>query len=210
MFVLTADSMIAQKSNSQEPVSVSIRPILPEEISEAMALVHQSIREINAQDYSPRQIEAIVRSYHRSTFRNKNVLVAEHQSRIVGVAKTSFILLGSQSIEADLVHPRLTGMGIGRELVTALEGRAKHRNVQKLSVFSSLTAANFYQKLDYQQLGKGKILEDIDCIVMEKQFRHSTAFEQFLGVVFLLCLCAFIFFALYALVYLGVLHIFSL
>ena len=190
-----------QKALPQEPLSIRIRPLYREEFNDALKLIHLSIREINAKDYSPNQLNRIVRSYRLSMLARGTVIVAEHRNSLVGVAKSGFNFLGTQSIEAVFTHPDFLGRGIGRALVLELERRANLQRVKTLSVLSSITAVEFYQKLSYERLGKGYVLENVPCVVMQKQLRPKTILDHLIGILLLFLLLAIFAIVIYACVY---------
>ncbi|MGD1895834.1 MAG: GNAT family N-acetyltransferase [Phormidesmis sp.] len=174
-----------------------------EELHGVLQLIHQTIRAINCRDYTSRQIEKIIRIHRRSILENGTVLVAEHRSQIVGVAKAGFSFWGTQSIEVVFTHHQFVHQGIGRALVAELERKANLRNIKKLSVFSSLSAVGFYQALDFEPLGKTSTSGNLPCVYMEKQLRASTILEKILEIGQLLFGLFLVFAVLYGLIYIG-------
>ncbi|MEL7330690.1 MAG: GNAT family N-acetyltransferase [Cyanobacteria bacterium J06560_2] len=177
-----------------------VRPIYREEMNDALRLIHCSIRALNSKDYTPVQIERIVRSYGMASLVGGVVLVAEQRSKMVGVAKVSFGLLSAQLIEAVFTHPEHVYEGVGRALVFELEKRANRHNLQKLSVIASLTAVGFYQSLNYEQIRAVTINGSIQCVLMEKQLRPATAIDHYRGALAVGLVFVFFFVVLYAIV----------
>ena len=196
---MCTDVCFAKFQMHTEHVSIRVRPIYREEIDDALCLIHQSIREINAKDYTPTQIAKIVHLYHRAVLANGTVIVAEHRSKIVGVAKARLGFFIGQSIEAVFTHPQFINKGIGRALVTELERKANLRNLPKLSVMASITAVDFYEALNYERIGEMPISGGIQCVLMEKQLRPATIVDHVLGVIMLTLCIGIVFSALYAL-----------
>ena len=70
-----------------------------DEAQGVLALIHQSLREINSQDYPPQQIEKIIETYNKDFIEEGVVLIAHNGMQIVGMAKaSSFNLLGTKQI----------------------------------------------------------------------------------------------------------------
>ena len=115
------------------------------------ALQEASIRGLNAQDYSPEQVEAILASQScGSGNRWANIqYVAEYQTLLVGFVWLS--KLGS--VQGIFVHPDFAGCGLGRMLLQRAEAefRPSHWG-DRLSVIASLTAVEFYKKMGYSPI----------------------------------------------------------
>lgn len=168
---------------SSNQLPIKIRPIGKEELEEALGLIHQSIRVLNARDYKPTQIESVIQTYKISTLREKGVIVAEYHDKIVGVAK-----LSGRTVQAVFTHPQFVRKGVGKALVKELERRARSRNAQDLSLMASITAVEFYEALGYKN--SGKLKGNIPCICMEKKFRPADITERVVGIGILIFLTA--------------------
>ncbi|NET10221.1 MAG: GNAT family N-acetyltransferase [Symploca sp. SIO2B6] len=146
------------------------------EVEELLRVIHLSAQSLNSKDYAPEQIREIVQMYHPGTLK-KNVFVADYESQVIGVATCHFF--GRYcNIDAVFTHPDFVYRGVGRQLVQALEQRALEINAQAMTVTSSLTAVQFYQKLHYNYLGKTKIYGTIDCVQLQKPLRSPTLWEE--------------------------------
>ncbi len=195
--------MVYPQTKPKAGFAIRVRPLYMEELDTALSLIHHSIRVLNAKDYSSQQIETIVRTYNRSFLIGNGVLVAEHRSQLVGVAKAGFSFWGTQSINAVFTHPAFVHKGVGRALVAELERRALLRSVKKLSVTASLTAVSFYEALHYKRVCKIDSVGNIPCILMEKQLIPLTFVDHLSRIVFLCLGIIVIFVVLYGLVYWG-------
>lgn len=154
-----------------------VRTMHEREIDEAIALIYESIHHINTPDYPPEQIEAIFKMYDAETLGSYMVIVVQQQSQLVGVA-AYHILYKKCWISAMFTHPDWLRQGVGRALVQEIEARALKQDVIQISVASSLTAVNFYQTLDYEQLNAGKLADNVDCVHFRKRLRSLNVMEQ--------------------------------
>jgi len=179
---------------------IRVRSLRAEERERAVSVIHQSIRAINAKDYSPQQIKTIMGMYGQWSFGGRAVVVAEHRSQIVGIAIARFSLFSAPWIQAVFTHPEFVYKGVGRALVNELERRATLRNSKKLLVMSSLTAVGFYEALYYQRLADTVTVGNIACVFMEKRLRPVTFTDHIVRVSLLVLGLAAIFLVLYGLI----------
>ena len=157
-----------------DSLPVDVRLMLPDEVSAALSLIWTSVRSLNAADYTSEQVEKIVDSYHPGVLSGGTIVVAVHQSQLVGVAKMRPDGFGGRLIEAVFTHPDYVRQGIGRALLTELECSAHRRKAKQMMVFSSLTAVSFYEAMDYQRGHAQRILGDVDVVVLRKPMRAKT------------------------------------
>ncbi len=181
---------------SEAEVSYSffkIRLMRREEIYDVLNLIHFSIRELNSKDYSPQQIETILRMYDRPVLKRGVVIVAEKDSQVIGAAKASpFGFAGFKSIQAVFTHPHFIRMGVGKALVHEIERQANLGNIKQLSVTSSLTAVDFYISLGYKKLGKINSSSGIPCFYLDKQLKPLTLVDKALAIFFLVSMLGFV------------------
>lgn len=179
---------------------IRVRSLRTEERETAVSVIHQSIQALNAKDYTPGQIEEIMGMYGQWSFGGRAVVVAEHHSKLIGIAIARFSLFSAPWIQAVFTHPDFVGKGVGRTLVTELERRATLRNSKKLLVMSSLTAVGFYEALHYQRLADTVTVGNIPCIFMEKPLRPFTLLDSLANIGLLLLGLIAIFAVLYSLI----------
>ncbi|NEO86698.1 MAG: GNAT family N-acetyltransferase [Spirulina sp. SIO3F2] len=163
-------------ANANSAPSIKIRVIHREETAAVLELIHQSIRRINAQDYSPQEIDAIIdRMYTPQSITQGTYIVAECPSQLVGVI--GFETCGTIGwINAVFTHPDFVRQGIGRMLVQEVEHRALNQGVVWLHVLSSRTAFEFYRALGYTE--EDSILKYGFSIPLDKQLRTPSLTEQ--------------------------------
>ncbi|MEM8641988.1 MAG: GNAT family N-acetyltransferase [Cyanobacteria bacterium P01_G01_bin.54] len=165
-------------ANTLHPDSpFTVRPLHEHEVEDAIALIHQSVRQISPQDYPPEQVKAILKMYDAKTLAQYMVLVVQAQSQLVGVAAFQ-VPVKVCFISAVFTHPDWLRQGVGRSLVQEIERRALGQGAIWVAVASSLTADTFYKALGYKSLGKGTLAENVACIHLHKQLRPLTTLEQ--------------------------------
>lgn len=125
--------------------------------AEAIArLYRETVRAINARDYSPAQIAAWARPEQDAAWwrerlaRYPAVFVAERRGEVAGFAETE----DSGHVDCLYVHHRHQGAGIGSALLAAVEARAKGRGIRRLFADVSLTAHPFFRAKGFTVLRK--------------------------------------------------------
>ncbi len=149
---------------------MQIRKAQPTDIKQITAIQVESLERLCAKDYRDRDLQVLVRSKQRDRNWNETIFVAETDAGVVGFCALSNI---SPFIQAVFVHPDWTRQGIASELIAALEAEAVERQIKRLIVNSSLTAAPFYRVHGYQVVKARHQIwvgwHAIPCIKMQKQ-----------------------------------------
>lgn len=108
-----------------------------------------TLRESNAQDYSPSIIAQVAQSFSpeavAALLGQRQVFVAVRNGQVAGTAS-----LDGQVVRTVFVRPNLHGQGIGRQLMAAVERVARDQGIAALLVPSSVTAERFYLQLGFQ------------------------------------------------------------
>jgi N-acetylglutamate synthase-like GNAT family acetyltransferase len=124
-----------------------------QDIPEISLLRQKAIREINARDYDEKVIDTLLKKndIFGTTMRYEKgeIFCLVDNNQIIGT-----IALDGNKITGLYVHPDKNGYGYGKRLVTFIERYAKKKQIQKLILYSSLTAQGFYEKLDYRLIKK--------------------------------------------------------
>ena len=146
-----------------------IRPATNTDFVEMSSLIQQCIRLSNANDYTATEVELICRNFTIDKIAEKFLI------RDVFVFERDDVLLGTVSLEKDILHslfvkPNLQGTGIGAELVSYIECLAIQRGHKLLTLHSSLTAVQFYQKMGFKKLEFTNRANG-STYLMEKQLR---------------------------------------
>ncbi|WP_122285647.1 GNAT family N-acetyltransferase [Pseudomonas syringae group genomosp. 3] len=126
------------------------------------ALVVTTLRESNAQDYSPDIIRQVQQSFSPSAILHfltcRQVYVASIDDHIVATAS-----LDQDTVRSVFVDPAHQGRGMGRQLMATLEAVAARNGVERLRVPSSITAEGFYVRDEFHGAER--------TIIMEKALR---------------------------------------
>ena len=130
--------------------SLSMRPMLPEDVPLLAEIFRASVEEICAEDYSDAQIEAWIESTDDEAALSKRLgqqltLVATMDGAPVGFAS----LKDNENLDMLYVHPAAVGQGAASMLVDALERLAQARGADKMKVDASDTAHDFFKKRGY-------------------------------------------------------------
>ena len=71
-------------------------------------------------------------------------------------------------VRAVYVHPDHARHGVGSALLAELEGYARGRGLDRLSLQSSLNAVGFYERAGYERVGEGESPGGLAVVGMEK------------------------------------------
>ncbi|RMC34417.1 GNAT family N-acetyltransferase [Paracoccus alkanivorans] len=144
----------------------NIRPAQDADVNQISDLVQRTIRISNGRDYSAAVIERVANNFTTGMvhefLRQRAVLVAHDAEKIVGTAG-----LQGDVVRTVFVLPEMQGLGIGRQLMDAIETLANREGVPILRVPASLTARSFYARLGYVEINEVLHGEE-RTIVMEK------------------------------------------
>ncbi len=137
---------------------VSIRDHKREDSAILLKLFHDTVRNINIQDYSQEQVEAwapgkfdLIR--WESRVKNYKIFVAEDTKSIAGFAE----LDTNGHIDCFYVHHKRQGQGVGRLLIESVETEAKNRELSRLFAEVSITARPFFEKSGFIVLAEQKV-----------------------------------------------------
>ena len=127
----------------------------------------RSLRESNAQDYSPEVIARV-----EQTFSPQGILGLMAQ-RQVYVATVDQQVVATASLDKDVVRsvfvdPHYQGRGIGRQLMGVIHVAAVDAGLDVLRVPSSITAEGFYTELGYRKI-RDEFHGDERTIIMHKR-----------------------------------------
>ena len=125
---------------------ITLRPALPFDIAALWALRTVAVRVSCATHYAPEQIAAWTASpvpaAYAAMLAAGGGIVAMQDEAIAGYAMLN---VDKHEIDAVFVDPARAGLGIGRQLLMALEQLARERGMARLHLSASLNAVPFYQ-----------------------------------------------------------------
>ena len=126
---------------------MNIRPYEEKDIPEISRLYFNTIRRVNARDYSPEQIRAWAPAIHGNAywlerFRRRHAYVADYDGAVLGFAEYA----PPGHIDSFYVHHAHQGHGVGTALMAHLESEARHAGTNRLDAEVSLTARTFFER----------------------------------------------------------------
>ncbi len=150
-----------------------IRPALPEDVGALTALIDASVRQLQAGDYTPAQIEESLRSVYgvdTQLIADGTYFAVESGETIVGCggwsrrktlyggdhfrAREDSLLEPARDaarIRAFFVHPQWARRGIGALLLEACESAAIAAGFTRLEMGATLTGVPFYRAKGYRE-----------------------------------------------------------
>ena len=136
-------------------------------------LFYETVHTVNARDYTKEQLKAWATG--RVDLADWNRRFQESDTVVV---QECGIVLGFGNMQQDgcldmlYVHKDRQGQGIGAQIVQALETRALSRGVRRFSVYASMTARPFFERLGYGAAVKNSVVRGgvtLENWRMEKQ-----------------------------------------
>lgn len=133
----------------QKEAELLVRMARPEDLAMIRDIQLLSLRVLAAQDYSPLELRALLRSKSELRSWDEIHFVAEVLGQVVGFAS---LAKGRPWVNAMFVHPEFTRQGIATQLLGALEEEARRKRYRALWVMSSLTGEAFYRAVGFELL----------------------------------------------------------
>jgi GNAT superfamily N-acetyltransferase len=152
----------------------TIRKATPEDVPQLRALIELSVRTLQAQDYTPRQLEGALESVYgvdTQLIADGTYFVVETEIAIVGCggwSQRKTLYGGDQwlgredslldprqdaaKIRAFFVHPDWVRCGVGSLILEACESAAEAAGFTRLEMGSTLTGVALYQARGYAAL----------------------------------------------------------
>ncbi len=128
-----------------------IRPHKAEDAAELLQLFHDTVHNVNIQDYNQEQINAWApESFDLNRWQKRTkgyfIFVAEDDSGIIGFAE----LETNGHIDCFYVHHQKQGLGIGHKLIEEIERKAKALNLNEIYAEVSITARPFFERKGFR------------------------------------------------------------
>ena len=178
-------------------MKINIRKAVPADVPRLRDIIDASVRGLQANDYSPAQLEGALRSVYgvdSQLIADGTYFTAEIEDQIVacgGWSKRKTLYGGDQyagredslldptrdaaKIRAFFVHPAWARRGIGSMILEACEGAATAAGFTRLEMGATLSGVAFYRAKGYGAvenqavpLGNGEVLP---IVRMEKEVR---------------------------------------
>lgn len=125
-----------------------IRPAIPADAPAISAVIITTLRESNAQDYSPQIIADVEQHFCPASILSlmgkRQMYVAVIGQDVVGTAS-----LDQAVVRSVFIRPDCQRLGIGQRLMARLKDAALAAHLDELHVPSSLTAESFYARLGF-------------------------------------------------------------
>ena len=126
---------------------ITIRPFHADDAPQLLQLFRQTVREVNAADYSPAQIAAwasdkIDLAPWTARFNGRFTVVAEAEGETIGFAE----LQPNGHIDRFYVSAAHQGRGVGHALLAALFDHARQQGAACLTADVSITARPFFER----------------------------------------------------------------
>jgi len=130
-----------------------IRLFQPEDVEQIAQLFHDTVRNINIQDYSLAQVTAWSPDYlyfrdWLNSCSSKFTYIAEQNGKILGFGQ----LEDNGYIDCFYVHYQYQGQGIGKQIYQAIAKGAKQLNLSRLYIEASITAKPFFLHQGFVEL----------------------------------------------------------
>lgn len=130
---------------------IRIRPFQPSDAPRLLGLFRETVRRVNARDYSPDQIRAwaadeIDPAGWSARFAGRFVVVAEAEGQIAGFAE----LEADGHIDRFYVSADHQRLGVGTALLAAIVEEARRLSVPRLAAEVSITARPFFEKEGFE------------------------------------------------------------
>jgi putative acetyltransferase len=132
-----------------------VRPLEPADIPAVAELFTETVRSVNARDYSPEQVEAWApqppdpAAWERS-FAGRTALVADVDGAVAGFAD----LAADGYLDRLYVHRDHQRRGVATALADALEAEAARQGAGEITADASVTALPFFERRGYETVAR--------------------------------------------------------
>ena len=154
---------------------MNIEPFQTHQAKAVSDLIRRNLLEINSQDYPREYITYLVDCFSPAEIeenaRTQHIFVALEEGQVIG---TSGLANFGSAEKPDyfgvavFVEPEYQEQGIGKQLMAAVEAKAKEICAHKITVRAAIRADRFYEKLGYQYKDGKDILNEKGYYVLEK------------------------------------------
>lgn len=147
-------------------LDVEIRRANFEDAEGICQVIGSTLRASNAKDYAPKTILRAESNFTpaaiRELFDKRSIFVAVAANKLVGTGSLEKCIVRCVYVISDY-----QGSGIGKQLMTVIEFEARSKNIDQLTIPSSVTAETFFAKLGYSVVEE-RVCDGERTIVMTK------------------------------------------
>lgn len=154
-------------------MKIDIRPFRNNDAEELSQLIIDNLMLVNVQDFGLEAVKQVSTFYLPEKIieysGNEEIYVGVYDSTIVGT-----ISLDKCRIRNMFVDVQQHGKGIGKKLMHYIEKIAEESKLEKLFLYSHLSAESFYKKLGYmsvKEISENISSHIINLILMEKYLK---------------------------------------
>jgi len=149
--------------------NIIIRNFMSTDSLEVCEIIKTNLIEVNSRDYPTHIINNMCNLY------TSDHLAELAKTREIYVAELNGVIIGTASLEKNIicavyVNINFHNQGIGRKLVSFIEGVAMNNSISLLRIHASLSSLNFYYALGYT------FVEELN----DPEAGRSTLVEKFL------------------------------
>ncbi len=133
---------------------ITIRSFRPDDAEAVASIVNTTMQRSNAADYPADVIDRLVA--YNTAAKHRSLVEAGRETLVAAYAAGR--LIGTGALDAGelatlFVLPEAQGLGVGRQLVDAIERLARERGLAEVTLRSSVTAVEFYERMGFSRLG---------------------------------------------------------
>lgn len=137
---------------------IKIRLFEVQDAEQIARLFHQTVREVNVQDYSSSQVQAWAPDdlYFRNWVEvcaNRFTYVADNEGAITGFGE----LEPNGHIDCFYCHKDYQRCGVGRQIYRAIEAKAIELSLNRLFTEASITAKPFFQCMEFSVIKEQQV-----------------------------------------------------
>ncbi len=131
---------------------LKIREFEPRDAEMVSSVIRRTMQESNSGDYPLARLQPLMDYFSPEKLillnQERQCLVAEVDDQVIGT-----IALEGTDLCTFFIHPHYQGLGIGSQLLMAIEEVASAAGIKSIHMDASLTGVGFYAKRGYRRTG---------------------------------------------------------
>ncbi len=144
--------MMERTPNRERRQAGECRPVTPVDYERISEIICRCLSQINILDYGKEHIEKMLPTFAAPKLGEWFAGAQPYCLDLDGEIVATGTIRGSE-IQTVFVDPSKHGLGLGKALMHKLEEIARERGVEEVTLRSSLTSRDFYERLGYQEQG---------------------------------------------------------